>query len=255
MRLRTVAWLVSLLALAACAQAGARQRAHGLRLATEMGCISCHGEKLDGHVFEENAQFAFAWSSNLSRILPGLSNAQIDQTLRTGKRMDGTPLWFMPTFVHRRLSHEDMQDLIAWLRTVPPTGQLHPPIKFGPLFKAALAQGFQNSADEAARLAARNPADLGQQYAKGRYLASITCAECHGPDLKGPRNPQPGDAPDLMVAATYSPAGFERLVRTGIKQDGSKAVLMGEEAPKRLSIMTSAEIESIRLYLGKRPAR
>ena len=72
--------------LAACVPAPAQQRAdvaHGRRLATVMGCISCHGPKLDGHLFEEDPGFALAWSSNLSRILPRWNDRQIATTLRT----------------------------------------------------------------------------------------------------------------------------------------------------------------------------
>lgn len=130
---------------------------HGHRLATVMGCISCHGEKLDGHLFEEDPTMVIAWSSNLSRILPRWSDTQVESTLRTGKRPDGTPLWFMPTFSHRRLTRDDMRDLIAWLRTVPTTGIDHPPMKRGPMFVQAVAHGFQDSAADALRLADRQP--------------------------------------------------------------------------------------------------
>ena len=244
--------LVLAMVLGACSRAETGDVEHGRRLATVTGCISCHGERLEGHLFEENAQFALAWSSNLSRILPGWSNAQIETTLRTGRRPDGSPLWFMPTFAQQRLSHEEMRDLIAWSRTASASGELHPAIKFGPLFKPALAQGFQNSADEAVRLASRMPADRGPRFAEGRHLTSIACAECHGPDLKGAQNPQPGDAPDLVAAAAYTPESFRRLLKTGVMQNGKRAVLMGEEAPKRLSALTDAEVDSIQEYLRAR---
>lgn len=226
--------------------------AHGKRIATFMGCVSCHGEKLDGHLFEENADFAITYSSNLSRILPRWSDAQVDATLRTGKRPDGTPLWFMPTFAQSRLSREDMRDLIAWLRTVPPTGTEHPKIVTGPQWASALQHGFSDSAVQAVRVAARAPVDAGPITAKGRYLATLACAECHGPDLKGPRDPQPGDAPDLSVAAAYSDADFERLLRTGIATGGREVGLMTREARHRLHALSDGEIAAIHAYLSAR---
>lgn len=73
-----------------------------------MGCTSCHGTALEGHLFEEDPAFALAWSSNLSRILPRRTDAQIDATLRSGRRPDGSALWFMPTFAHRQISPDDI---------------------------------------------------------------------------------------------------------------------------------------------------
>ena len=244
-------WWIGLLLLAACS--GPRgDIEHGKRLATITGCISCHGPKLDGHLFEENPAFALAWSANLSRRLPGYSDAQIDATLRSGRRPDGSALWFMPTFTHRVLSAGDMRDVIAWLRTVPPTGSDHPPIKFGPEAKAALAMGFADSAAQAERLARREPAALDKQTEQGRYLTRIACAECHGPDLVGPKNPQVGDPPDLSVVAGYSVAQLTTLLRTGVAPGGRKVGFMSEEAPKRLSALTDAEIAAIHAYLTAR---
>ncbi|NJR80252.1 c-type cytochrome [Sphingomonas corticis] len=247
--------LMATLVLAACAPAPAANRAdaaHGRRLATVMGCVSCHGERLDGHLFEENPAFALAYSSNLSRILPRWSDAQIAATLRTGRRRDGTALWFMPTFAQAPLTDADMRDLIAWLRTVKPTGTDHPGIVKGPQWAVALGHGFSDSAAQATRLAARAPLDAGGATATGRYLARIACAECHGPDLKGPKDPQPGDAPDLVVAAGYTPADFRRLLRTGEAAGGRQVGLMSQEARHRLHALTDAEIGAIHAYLSAR---
>ena len=249
---RTVALGLALV-LAGCGKGGDPGRGH--RIAAITGCVSCHGEKLDGHLFAEDAQFAIAWSSNLSRTLPGWTDQQLERVLRSGRRPDGTPLWFMPTFAQQHLSERDMRDLIAWLRTVPPTGRRHPPIKRGPQFAMAVSAGFADAAGEAARYASRAPVDRGARYAEGRYLTRIACAECHGPDLKGPRNPQAGDPPDLSVTASYDAAAFARLLRDGTKLDGRPAGLMAQEAPKRLRALTPAEVAAIRDYLIARAGR
>ena len=226
--------------------------ARGQHLATVMGCVSCHGAKLDGHLFEENPQFVLASSSNLSRILPGWSDRQIKTALRTGVRPDGSALWFMPTFAQTHLSKEDMTALIAWLRSVPPSGTLHPRMKRGPMFAQALEHGFQDSAAQAKRLAGRTAAQAGPQHATGRYLASLSCTECHGPDLNGPKDPRPGDPPDLAIAAAYTPQAFARLLKTGIKQDGKPAGDMAEQARERLSAFDPAEVEAMQRYLVAR---
>lgn len=255
MRLLQIVAVVAAATLSGCGGAARdAQVARGKHLATVMGCVSCHGAKLDGHLFEENPRFALVWSSNLSRILPGWSDRQIEAALRTGKRPNGSALWFMPTFAQRALSRDDMAALIAWLRTVPPSGRDHPPIRPGPLFREAVSHGFSDSAAMALRLAARVPADAGPANAQGRYLATIACAECHGPDLTGPRVAAPGEPPDLVVAAAYTPAAFARLLKTGIKQDGRPAGEMAEQARERLSAFDPAEVDAIRRYLIARAA-
>lgn len=237
------------LALAGCGRAPAADVAHGRRLATVMGCISCHGEKLDGHLFEENASFAIVWSSNLSRILPKWSDGQIEAALRTGKRPDGSALWIMPTFAQARLSRGDMTDLIAWLRSVPASGTDHPRIVTGPEWKQALTAGFSDSAAQAVRLATRVPVDAGPSTAKGRYLAQIACAECHGPTLTGVPEAKPGDAPDLSIAAAYDRRDLVRLIRTGVPPNGRNLGWMTDAARHRLHALTDAEIAAIHDYL------
>lgn len=247
--------LIATFVLAACTPAPAADRAdaaHGRRLATVMGCISCHGERLDGHLFEENPAFALAYSSNLSRILPRWTDAQIAATLRTGRRPDGSALWFMPTFAQAPLTDADLRDLIAWLRTVRPSGTDHPAIVKGPQWAVAREHGFSDSAAQATRLAPRAPLDLGPATAGGRYLSRIACAECHGPDLKGPKVMEEGAAPDLSVAAAYTAKDFRRLLRTGKAAGGREVGLMSQEARHRLHALSDAEIAAIHAYLSAR---
>ncbi len=238
------------LSLTACtAQPPAPDIVHGHKIAQIQGCISCHGDKLDGHLVEENPQFALLWSSNLSRLLPRLDDAVVERTLRTGLRPDGSALWFMPTYIHARLSPADMRDLIGWMRTIPATGVDHPPMKRGPQFAAALEQGMQDSAAQAAELAARAAVDVGTAHARGRYLAQIACSECHGPDLQGARNPEPGQPPDLSVASAYDAAQFHTLLRTGRGLGGRDLGEMTQYGPERFIGLSDQEIDQIREYL------
>ncbi|KQS02063.1 hypothetical protein ASG11_14790 [Sphingomonas sp. Leaf357] len=247
-------WILGVaILLAGCAKAP--DVAHGRRIATFMGCISCHGERLDGHLFEENADFAIAYSANLSRIVPRRSDPELAATLRTGRRPDGSALWFMPTFAHRAIDDADLRDLLAWLRSVPPSGKDHPAIVRGPQFALALKAGFQDSASEAERLKGREPIETGPATERGRYLTRLACAECHGPDLHGPKDPRPGDAPDLAVAAAYGLPELTTLLRTGRARGHRLVGLMSEEAPKRLHALSDAEIADMHAYLEARAQR
>lgn len=245
-------WLLAAVLAGCTAQPPAADLAHGRRLAAIGGCISCHGAKLDGHTVEEDPRFAVIWSANLSRILPTLSDAQVERVLRTGRRPDGRALWLMPTFAHAAWSADDMRDLIAWMRTVPATGTDHPPIVPGPGFRAAQAQGMQDSATQAKRLAHRAPANVAPALAHGRYLARIACSECHGPELAGVPGGGPGMPPDIAAAAGYDLAQFRTLMRTGRGIGGRDLGDMTRYGPDRLVGLTDAEIEAIHAYARAR---
>lgn len=76
----------------------------------------------------------------------------------------------------------------------------------------------------------------------------VTCAECHGPDLKG----NEGGAPDLIVAGAYSRDDFERLMTTGEPPDGRKLPMMGGVSRGRFSQMTPQERDALYAYLKAR---
>jgi mono/diheme cytochrome c family protein len=92
------------------------------------------------------------------------------------------------------------------------------------------------------------PVELGQAHELGRYIARVTCAECHGPELKGG-----SDTPDLIVAAAYSRAEFERLMVDGIGSGGRKLKPMMEGVSRwRFSKMTPQERDALYGYLKTR---
>jgi mono/diheme cytochrome c family protein len=82
----------------------------------------------------------------------------------------------------------------------------------------------------------------------GRYISRVTCAECHGPELKGGN-----DTPDLIVAGAYSRDEFERLMVDGIGSGGRKLKPMMEGVSKgRFSKMTPWERDALYGYLKTR---
>ena len=92
------------------------------------------------------------------------------------------------------------------------------------------------------------PVDLGPEYAFGRYITMVTCAECHGPQLKG----HSGFTPDLVVASGYTRSDFERLMTEGVPTGGRKLGLMGEVARERFVHFTPHERDAIYAYLKAR---
>ena len=256
MRIVIAAGMALALALAGVAGRAAPVKAdvqRGKYLATVLGCTSCHGTKLDGHDMFDDATIAVLYSSNLSRRVPRYTDAQLDAVIRTGKRPDGSILWWMDAAPYAVLRKEDMRALIAFLRSAPPTGIDHPRIKMGPRFLKAMQAGRirPESATLARDLA--NPApDLGPATAEGRYLARTRCGVCHAPNLTGTPDPQPGDSPDLKIAAGYTQAQFRTLVLTGKARGNREVGEMSTEARKRFSGMKVEEVDAILAYLKAR---
>jgi cytochrome c553 len=160
----------------------------------------------------------------------------------------------MPSQTFARLSAPDMAALIAYLRTVKPDGEAHPPRHWGPDFAAKTSADDRKLAPELVEEFRRDtPMDLGKRHAWGRYLVSTTCSECHGPALKGYVEPY---TPNLNAVATYDLAQFRRLMREGVSVDGERDLgLMARVAKSHFSKLTDDEVKAIYDYLAVRAAK
>jgi cytochrome c553 len=228
--------------------------AQGERLARVLGCKGCHGQDLRGQPWQEDADLAISFSSNLTRALPGYSDAQLERAIREGVRADGTPLWDMPSEIFTFLDPDDLAALTAYLRTVPPGGVVHPRIVFGPRGRREVASGEMRPEPQVVRdQRALSPPRLDGRHELARYMTRATCGECHGVELKGATWP-PGETspPDLIVAGAYSRAEFHNLMRTGTPTGGRRLGLMGEVARGRFAHLTPHEVDAIYDYLVAR---
>jgi mono/diheme cytochrome c family protein len=221
--------------------------AHGERLSWALGCRGCHRKELQGGTFYER------YASNLTRDLPQYSDAEIERLLRTGVPRDGRVLYGMPSEIFQHLSAADMAALIAELRTLKPGGKpTQPPKPWEADAKALMAKGVIKPATEfVAETKATYPVDLGPGHALGRYITSVTCAECHGPELKGDPSGKP---PNLVVAGGYTRAEFETLMTKGVPSGGRKLrdPLMGDVARERFTHFTPHERDALYAYLKAR---
>lgn len=226
----------------------AAERAHGERLSWTLGCRGCHRENLQGGRFYER------YASNLTRELPKYSDADIERLLRTGVPRDGRELWGMPSEIFQHLSATDMKALIADLRTPKPDGKpTQPPKPWQADAVELIKKGEIKSAPDTVRQdRALAPIDLGPRYALGRYITRVTCAECHGPELKG--GPL-GPTPNLIVAGGYSRAEFETLMTKGVPTGGRKLELMHDVAVERFTHFTPHERDALYAYLKARAER
>ena len=220
---------------------------HGERLARVLGCRGCHRDNLEGGTFYER------YASNLTRELPKYSDAQIDRLLRTGVPRDGRELWGMPSEIFQHLSATDEAALIHYLRTLKPAGTpTQPPKPWTKEAKDLMAKGLlKNATQTVAQEKPLAPLDLGAKYALGRYITTVTCAECHGPKLEGGGFEA---TPNLIVAGGYSREEFETLMTKGIPSGGRKLKneLMSEVAVERFAHFTPHERDALYAYLKAR---
>jgi cytochrome c553 len=234
--------------------AGVSQVGHGERLARVLGCTGCHGHDLTGHAWIEDPRQAILFTSNLTRAVPLYSDAQLARAIRWGVRPDRSVLWEMPSDIFTHLSEPDMAALIAWLRTVPPSGEPHPRIRIGPEGRRLIETGEIKPAPVVAR---ENrgvwPVRLDGRHEWARYMIRATCAECHGLDLTGREgNEEHRGPPDLVVVAGYSRDEFRRLMRTGAPIGGREMPLMSDVARGRFVHFTDREVDAIYDYLAAR---
>ncbi|MBA2388877.1 MAG: c-type cytochrome [Geodermatophilaceae bacterium] len=155
----------------------------------------------------------------------------------------------MPSETFQHLSDPDVVALTAYLRTLKPTGQpTQPPLPFEKKTRELIAKGeLKPTADFVREERALAPVDLGPRHAFGRYMTRVTCAECHGAELKG------RGTPDLIVAGGYSREDFERLMTEGAAPGGRKLNdMMVGVAKTRFAYLTPREREALYAYLKAR---
>jgi mono/diheme cytochrome c family protein len=226
--------------------AGAIER--GRHVALTRGCLDCHGEKLQGHVFFDQPHVARLTAPNLALLAREMPVEQLERSIRRGVNARGTTVRSMPSDALYNLTDADLGDLIVYLRSVPVTVVPLPETEIRLLGRVGLATGkFELPAERIARAGERPSVDPGDPMQRGRYIAATACAECHGADLRGkPDFP----TPDLAKAAAYTPEQFHRLMATGEPAIPRQLYLMDRVARARFSHLTADEVTALHTYLG-----
>lgn len=235
----------------------------GARLAQVRFCADCHGNGLTGRVMAEEPLLGRIAPPNLTngRALGALTDREWERAVRHGVRADGAPLLIMPAHEFTNITDDDLAAIIAWARRLPAVTAQVPPTYVAPLIKvldvAGQVQVYPASIiDHQATHAAHLDAEPTPAY--GKYMAS-TCTGCHGMGLSGGRIP--GTPPDWPVAANITPTGIghytredlTRLLRTGVRPDGSQVV---DGMPWRFTrSLSDTEIAAIYAYLKTVPPR
>ncbi len=232
------------------------QLADAGRQARILGCVSCHGEGLEGRMMFDAGPFAKVWAPNIAELAGRASDQQLSQGIRQGIGHDGRALFVMPSPMYSRLSDQEVAALIAWIRALPRQSEAVSQIQWGPVGRVVLALGkFPSAADRIEEFRIRQPFDTGPEHRAGRRIAANVCSECHGADLGGGRPTPETVAPGLSVAGAYDADQFTRLMRTGVPPSGRDLGLMREIAVNDTSHLNDIEIARLYAYLRSRAER
>ena len=230
----------------------AEKVAHGKRLAQVLDCTGCHGSNLQGNNLSDEPKDGPLYAPNLTLLLSGYSDAQLERLIRHGEPKDGREFWFMPVESYQFLSDADVNAIIAFLRTFKPAGEQKPPYSNNAEIKKEIAQGLMGSSKtQIAKYQANQPVDLGPEHAKGRYIVKTTCSGCHNSALQGWQN----FTPNLDIAGAYSKAELTHLLETGEGKTKKNLGMMSSIARKHFSKLTPGEREAVVDYILARAHR
>jgi cytochrome c553 len=232
---------------------GPANYAEGERLSKIVGCwAGCHGKTGQGGSIDMDGYYSVA-APSLTSVIPYYSDPELVRLIRFGVKRDGSSALGMISYTFYPLSDEDLINIIAHLRKQPPhpTTTRHKSITMAARLKLAMGK-WQVAADQVDATRPRWGELLRTTaFERGRYLASITCTECHGVDFRGNEfkdNTYDG-GPSLAVIAMYGRAEFRHLMRTGEPIGGRDLGEMSWVARNGFIHFKDQEIDDIRTFL------
>jgi cytochrome c553 len=172
----------------------------------------------------------------------------VGRLVRYGVKRDGRTAIGMISGTFYPLSDMDLARIIAFLRLQPPAASVPRERHVTLRGRLALLSGkWKTSAGEVDRDTPRwGELPRETPFERGRYLASITCTECHGFDLMGETLE---GSPSLAIVAMYDAERFRRLLRTGQPPSGRDLGIMSWVARNGFAYFTDEEIEDLYVFL------
>lgn len=184
----------------------------GKRLARIIGCLDgCHGRDGEGG-YEEIAGIVRHVAPTLSQVLPGYSDAELARLVRYGVKRDGRSAVGMTSYTFWALGDQDLANVIAALRQLRPMPAMARELSLSWRGRWSLVTGAWKVSSEQVERERPRWGELPRTtpVERGRYLASITCSECHGLDFQGNELER---APSLAIIGAYSEEQFQHLIR------------------------------------------
>ncbi len=200
-------------------------------------CASCHSPgnqpPLSGTNFVKKFDFlpmGTLYAPNLtpSGDISDWSDGELIRAIREGVHKNGRSLLIMPADQYRNLSDEDVQALVAFLRSQPAMGGPTPENSFN-----LLGAIFTNLSDF--RTAQQPVGHVSTPQAGtveyGKYLVDVIgCRSCHGPELQGrvdTGQPGPPAGPNLtQIVPQWTEEEFMDFFNSGTLPGGGKVPVL-----------------------------
>ena len=208
----------------------------GEHIATIWTCTKCHGDNLSGTLIADDAFLGTIPATNLTSGDGGIAGSYTEadwiRAIRHGVKPNGRVEIMMNNY--STMSEQDLGDLIAYLKQIPPVASDHPTIHFGAILPVLPTAGYLMPAAEQINHDAPRPADPvpGATIEYGSYL-SVLCIECHNSNLG--RKLEKWDREE-----------FIRAMQTGVLPDGKQ--IGSTMRKKTFSELNDTELTALWLY-------
>lgn len=197
-------------------------------------CISCHTTEnqlpLSGTNFATKFDLpplGTLYAPNLtpSGNITDWTDGEIIRAIREGIHKDGRSMLIMPSSSFRNLSDDDVQAIVAFLRSQPATGEPAPENHFNLLGAIFMNLSDFRVAQPPTGHVTAPPQTVTAEY--GEYLVDIIgCQDCHGPQLEGKvDNGQPGPPPGpnlTKIIPQWTEDEFMTFFNTGTLPGGAQ---------------------------------
>lgn len=213
--------------------------ARGRHIAVTWSCTYCHGDDLSGTLVEDDPFLGTIPGPNLTSGEGGIAKSYTDidwiRAIRHGVKPNSRVVIKMGNYYI--MSDQDLGDLIAYLKQIPPVDSNLPTIHIGPILPLGPALGYLMPAAEQIDHDAPRPAAPvpGATVEYGNYLSAI-CMGCHSANLNS-------------RLEEWSQEDFFRMMQTGALPDeeqlGSGMPVYGE--------MNDTELTALWLYFRSLP--
>jgi cytochrome c553 len=230
-------------------------------------CGECHGQSFGGGVMIDDPMIGRLLGPNITAgqgsRTRSYAPADWDRAVRHGVLADGRPS-AMPAEDFQLMSDQELSDIVAYIRSMPPVDNEVQPVRLGPLGTVLIAAGqlpfaadlIRSHSDTHALL----PPATEVSVEFGRHMAGI-CTGCHRADFTG--GPIPGGDPSWVPAKNLTPhqdglAGwtyddFETALRGGRRPDGTELRMPMTLILPYAANVTDVEMRALWTYLQSLP--
>lgn len=228
-------------------------------------CADCHSTT--GNVPADGSKDNFAaggppvgvlYAPNLTPggPLKDWTDGEIIRAIREGVDKNGRPLIIMPSQAFHSMSDQDVQSVVAFLRSQPAVNRQLPERDLNPIAAVFLGLGmFPTSAQPPITGPIAHPQVGTVEY--GKYIvAAFGCPDCHGPNLSGSSGGNGGPAGPALagVISSWKEEDLLRVFHEGVDPTGHK---LSDEMPwkKYGAGFSDDELKSLYLYLSSLPSQ